>query len=254
MRLAKHWVPVIGVGAIALSVAVAMATGVWVSSGREEIARKTEAGTIAAEDIKGWMTIADVVRLFRVDERELRERVGIPAAIPAATALRDLEDKVADFETDKVRQAVASLLAGQPDRPAKEGEQTSAPVGKAKAEGPAAPETSAASTQVVPVTGAAVKPAPAPTARPAGAAGPSGEEGHQSSPEPGTDPAEIKGYMTLAEVSEAFGIPLAELRANLGLPEDADPHRALRDFRGEVPAFEVEQAREVVRQWLAGRE
>lgn len=103
------------------------------------------------------------------------------------------------------------------------------------------------------MTGAAAKPAPAPTAGPAGAAGPSGEEGHQSSPEPGTDPAEIKGYMNLAEVSQAFGIPLAELRAGLGLPEDADPRRALRDFRGEFPDFEVEQVREAVRQWLAGR-
>ncbi len=85
MRLDKRWVPVIGVGVMALTIAVAMATGYWVSSGRVAIAQKTAAGTIQPDilsgvpapprtraepglptgepdDIKGSMTLAEVTR------------------------------------------------------------------------------------------------------------------------------------------------------------------------------------------------
>lgn len=58
--------------------------------------------------------------------------------------------------------------------------------------------------------------------------------------------SEIKGWMTLRQVSEQCGVPLEELKAELGLPDGVSPDAALRDLRAQVDGFEVELVREVV--------
>lgn len=60
-------------------------------------------------------------------------------------------------------------------------------------------------------------------------------------------PGEARGWMTLAQVSEANLVPLPEILETFGLPADTDPATALRDLESEsfsVPAF---------RAWLAER-
>lgn len=237
MRLARPWVPVLGVGVIVLSVAVAMAAGAWVSTGREEIARKTVAKTLAVEDIKGWMTIREVAELYRVDEGELRRAVGIPVSVPASTPLRELEQTVEGFEVDEVRTAVSGLQSGQPVIPA----PTQAPAATGVSSKVPPPSTAGRPVQ------AKGRPAPTPAATTAPGAASAGEH----APAFVTSPEEIRGTMTLNEVSSAFNFPVDQLRDKLGFPAEADPNRPLREFKSEVPGFEVELVREAVRQWLA---
>jgi hypothetical protein len=65
-------------------------------------------------------------------------------------------------------------------------------------------------------------------------------------------PDEIKGMNTLAEVVKAFDVPADRLKAESGLPADADENRPLRDFKSEIDGFEVEQVREAVRRLVQG--
>jgi hypothetical protein len=66
-----------------------------------------------------------------------------------------------------------------------------------------------------------------------------------------TDPAGIKGWMTLAEVSEIYGIPLAELRARLNLPADLPADTPLKDLERTGAGFETSAVRDVVAAYRA---
>lgn len=60
-------------------------------------------------------------------------------------------------------------------------------------------------------------------------------------------PGEARGWMTLAQVSEANAIPVEEILAAFDLPAATDPATALRDLESE--AFSVA----ALRAWLAER-
>ncbi len=64
------------------------------------------------------------------------------------------------------------------------------------------------------------------------------------------DPTGIKGWMTLAQVSETYGVPLAPLYERLAIPAEQDPQTALKDLEAVVPGFEVELVRETVAKYL----
>jgi hypothetical protein len=66
------------------------------------------------------------------------------------------------------------------------------------------------------------------------------------------DPAGIKGWMTLADVSTTYGVPLDLLYQQLGIPAEVSPDTALKDLEAVVPGFEIELARTVVTDYLAG--
>jgi hypothetical protein len=58
--------------------------------------------------------------------------------------------------------------------------------------------------------------------------------------------AQIKGRMTLQEVSDQCGVPLETIYAELGLSQDVAPGTILRDLAGQIEGFEVQRVREVV--------
>jgi hypothetical protein len=58
---------------------------------------------------------------------------------------------------------------------------------------------------------------------------------------------EIKGWMAIGDVADAWHIPLAEILAAFDLPDDTPPSTALKDL--ESDAFSVS----AVREWLAAR-
>ena len=60
-------------------------------------------------------------------------------------------------------------------------------------------------------------------------------------------PGEARGWMTLAQVSEANAIPVEEILAAFDLPAATDPATELRDLESE--AFSVA----ALRAWLAER-
>lgn len=63
-----------------------------------------------------------------------------------------------------------------------------------------------------------------------------------------TDVNTIKGWMTLAQVSEAFNVPVAEILSAFNLPADTAPSTALKDL--ESDSFDVTG----LRTWLQNRQ
>jgi hypothetical protein len=60
------------------------------------------------------------------------------------------------------------------------------------------------------------------------------------------DPEGIKGWMTLAQVSETYGIPKEELWARLNLPADLPADTALKDLEALIDGFETSAVRDAV--------
>jgi len=65
------------------------------------------------------------------------------------------------------------------------------------------------------------------------------------------DPEGIKGWMTLQDVSDTYGVPLADLYTGLGVPADLPPTTAMKDLENIIPNFETETARLWVANYLA---
>ena len=66
----------------------------------------------------------------------------------------------------------------------------------------------------------------------------------------GNDPLEIKGWMTIEQVAEAYRVPPAELKANAGIPPSVPDATALRDIERLAPGFSAQR----VRNWLLARQ
>jgi hypothetical protein len=65
----------------------------------------------------------------------------------------------------------------------------------------------------------------------------------------GTDPAEIKGWMTIEEVITAYKVPKEQFYAQFAIPADLPLDTPLKDIEALVPEFSVT----AVRDWLAAR-
>lgn len=64
----------------------------------------------------------------------------------------------------------------------------------------------------------------------------------------GVTVTEIKGWMAIGDVAQAWQVPLAELLPAFGLPADTPPSAALKDLESE--SFSVT----ALRTWLAARQ
>ena len=66
--------------------------------------------------------------------------------------------------------------------------------------------------------------------------------------------ADIKGWMTLQNVSDGLKIPLPDLYKLAGIPEGAavPPTTAMKDLEGLVEGFEISLLREAAAAYLAG--
>jgi len=66
------------------------------------------------------------------------------------------------------------------------------------------------------------------------------------------DPEQIRGWMTLTDVSEAYGIPLEAFYTWLGPVAGLGPETAMKDLEALIPGFETGTVREFVAAYLAG--
>lgn len=210
MRLNPFFMPVLVVGALLGTVFTAQALGQWSISGRTTV----DAGQLAPADIKGWMTLQQVMDGLPVPATDLYALMAIPADIPPGTALKDLEALVPGFEVSVLRERVAVWQAG--GAPATE-------VPPATAVPPAATTT--------PLPTVAAPPTVLPTE--ASHTGPGDGSGAGPTPLPAGQilPADqIKGRLTLAEISAQCAVPLGRLLAALGLPAETDPALKVKDL------------------------
>ena len=86
--------------------------GVWSSSGR--VTASGEAVQITGADpaeVKGWMTIKDVMTAYHVPKETFYEQFTLPADLPETTALKDIEPIVPDFSVTTLREWLAARAA-----------------------------------------------------------------------------------------------------------------------------------------------
>ncbi len=257
MRVNKFWMPVLALVPILLAVTVAQLTGSFATSGRDVV----NMANMTSEDIRGWMTWQDVSDGFGIPLPDLYTLVGIPADIPANTAMKDMEGLIDGFETTTVREAVAAWLAGQEPQPvqtessgaASPGTEVDPPIegqlletAMPKPAQQLATEPTVASTQPMPATDHV----PQGDGVPQGEGVPLGDGG-------GTGPtplppgkilpaSEIKGRHTLAEIADQCVIPLDALIAALNLPADTDPATQVKTLTSTGAVSEIDVIRDAV--------
>ncbi|HQX10183.1 MAG TPA: hypothetical protein PKY66_07215 [Thermoflexales bacterium] len=229
MRVNPIFVPLLFVFVLLGTVFGSQLLGLWSVTGRSAV----NTANMTAADLKGWMTLTDVMTGIKISKPELYDLMKIPADVPETAALKDLEKIVPGFETSTLRDALTARGAVAP-----------APV-------QAAP-TAVAPTPVAP---APVAPAIQPTVRITGtgalSATHASDDGLRPTPTalpPGVTLTvdQIKGSMTLRQVSEQTGVPLGAILEALGLPADVGVDTALKDLISAGKLTEVTQVRDAV--------
>jgi len=231
MRVNPVFVPLLFVFVLLGTVFGSQLLGLWSVTGRSAV----NTANMTAADLKGWMTLTDVMTGIKISKPELYDLMKIPADVPETAALKDLEKIVPGFETSTLRDALTARGAVAP-----------APV-------QAAP-TAVAPTPVAPAP-APVAPAIQPTVRITGtgalSATHASDDGLRPTPTalpPGVTLTvdQIKGSMTLRQVSEQTGVPLGAILEALGLPADVGVDTVLKDLISAGKLTEVTQVRDAV--------
>jgi hypothetical protein len=220
MRINKYTMPAVAIVMLLGAVFTAKAIGAWQTSGRDMV-DPTQPFTSA--EIRGWMPLSYLADRLDLTQAELSELLDLPPGTAPETALKDLEEVI---EVSEVREILAVYLdeaTPEPDSTSAEGEVTTVPEPTSTQ---AAPDQEA---DHVPGSGAGTGVGPTPL-----------PEGQILSA------AEIKGRMTLREVSEQCAMPLELLYSELGLPAGTSPLVALKDLQAQFADLDVETVREVV--------
>lgn len=234
MRVNKYLMPAVVLVVLLGTVAIAQATGNFVTSGKGMV----DLANLAPEDIKGWMTWQDISDGFAIPLEELYALLNVPADIPPSTAVKDMETLLEGFETSDVREALAAYL-GVPYT----------------AEGESAPPSSAEQATATPTpvaTSAAPTVAPQPTQihvpQGDGSGDPAGDGTGPTPLPPGQvlSASEIKGRHTLAEIAQQCAVPLDQLYAALNLPVDLDSNTQVSSLTSLGLVAEVQTVRDAV--------
>ena len=106
MRVNPFFMPVIVIVVLLGTVFVAQAAGIWSTSGRDTV----DLGQMTPADIKGWMTLQQVMDGVGISQSDLYALAGIPANLPPTTVLKDLEPLIPGFEISTLRDALTARL------------------------------------------------------------------------------------------------------------------------------------------------
>ncbi len=226
MSVNRLLMPIIVITVLLGTVLGSQLLGIWSISGRTSV----DMGELAPEDIKGWMTLQQVADGLDLSIEEVYQVGGIPADVSPDSALKDLEDVI---EVSALREALADYLSGG---------ETPEPTAAPAADVDTTPEAGATPTAAAPVS------TPEATAEATPEAAHTGDgTGPTPLPEGQILPADqIKGRMTLREVSDQCAVDLDAVLAALNLPQDTDPDTQLKTLIEEGVLDEVTQVQEAV--------
>lgn len=235
MRVNPFLVPIIVIAALLGSTLIAQAGGFWSTSGRTSVNLEN----MTAVDLKGWMTLQQVMDGMKISKEQLYAAGNIPLDVPTSTALKELEGIVPDFEVSTLREKLGAPEGYVPDD-MMEGDHDMEPMAEPKVEPTPTPLPQPTATPIVhtqPVTGTH--------------AGPGAGTGTGLGPTPLPPgqilPADqIKGRMTLREVADQCAVPLDKLLAVLNLPADTDPNTGLKDLISSGKIADVDPVRVAV--------
>jgi hypothetical protein len=195
--------PILLIVALLGTVVAAQAIGKWSVSGRDTV----DITKLAPADLKGWMTLQQVVDGLGISQSELYAIGNIPAETAPTTALKDMEAVVS---VTTLRDKLTARFA--------------APSSSANA----APTQAvvATSTALAQITATHATPTPLVTGQ--------------------ILPADlIKGKMTLREVSQQCAVPLDKLLAALKM-SDINPDTAIKDLIAQSKLVDVTDVQKVV--------
>lgn len=207
MKVNSFLMPILLIAALLGTTFTAQALGIWSTSGREAV----DVTKLTPADIKGWMTLQQVIDGLPISQTDLYRIGGIPADTSTSTALKDLEDII----------SVTTL--------------------RGKLTVPSSNTTEAITTptsQATPIPGATA------TAKDL-----SGEVHVTATPLSAGQvlPAnQIKGKNTLQEVSEQCAVPLDKLLAELKLDLATSPTTAIKDLIAQGKITDVTDVQKIV--------
>jgi hypothetical protein len=204
MRVNPFFIPILFVVALLGTVLVAQNAGAWSTSGRSVVS----ANQLTPADIKGWMTLQQVMDGIGIPQEELYPLIGIGSDVSANTALKDLESIVPGFEISVLRDKLTARAEASPIMT------------------PSAPPATPTPAPVIAAT-----PHTSPTPLPAGTV---------------LTGNAVKGRMTLREVSDLCAVPLDALLQALQLPADTDPAVAIKDLVAQGKLAEVTDVQQAV--------
>jgi hypothetical protein len=220
MRVNRFLMPIIVIVALLGTTFIAQAAGFWSTSGKDSI----DLDNMTSADIKGWMTLQQVMDGLKISREELYAVGGIPLDVPTETALKELEGIVPGFEISTLREKFAAPV--NPIEPLAPIEPTPLP------QPTATPIATVTHTQSITGTqhtgdGTGLGPTPLPPGQ--------------------VLPADqIKGRMTLREVADQCAVPLDQLLSALNLPPDTNPNVALKDLINAGTLAEVTAVKDAV--------
>lgn len=237
MRVHPLLVPILFVVAFLGTVAVAQSAGLWSTSGRTSVTLSQ----LAPADVKGWMTLQQVAEGFGLSQAELYALVNLPADVPASTALKDVEKLAPGFEVSALREALEARMTAP-----------AAPTDAPALPTPQPTDVSAALTPTPAPTDGVAPPTPTPASagqnQPQNKAGGGNNAGAHVTPTPLPAGAvlpgsEIKGRMSLREISDLCAVPLDALLAALNLPAGANTDAPIRELvsQGQIPSLSAAQ-------------
>lgn len=218
MRVNRFLMPVIVIVALLGTTFIAQAAGFWSTSGKDAIHLEN----MTSADIKGWMTLQQVMDGLQISKEELYAVGGIPLDVPTETALKELEGIVPGFEISTLREKLAAPARSAPIEPPAPIEPTPLPQ-------PTATPIHTQSITGTLHTGAGT--GVGPTLLPPGQVLPADQ---------------IKGRMTLREVADQCAVPLDQLLAALNLPPDTNANIALKDLINAGTLAEVTTVKDAV--------
>ncbi len=214
MKVPIWIIPALTIALLFGSWGIGKAVGQWETSGRQQVVPGEQ---ITVADIKGWMTIQQAADGLGLEPQEIITLLDAPDGVEIGpqTQFKELEELITGFGLTTFRPVLTAYLTG------------SAP--------PAAATSSSSQTS------APAAPDPTPTGTPTG----TGTPGSGST-------ASITGQMTLRQVADDYGLDVAVLAAEAGLPADTDPDLALKQIRDTVAGFEIQAVRDAVARLTSG--
>ncbi|MHB1416057.1 MAG: hypothetical protein ACYC1C_12485 [Chloroflexota bacterium] len=119
LRVNTYLFAFLGLLLILGTVQVSQMAGLWTTSGKVTAGGEKVAATGANPDeIKGWMTIDEVLKAYNVPQADFYAKFGIPADVPVTAQLKDLESVAESFSVTDLRTWLTERMAAAGMTPA----------------------------------------------------------------------------------------------------------------------------------------
>jgi hypothetical protein len=212
MRVHPFFMPILLLVGLLGTTFTAQALGIWSTSGRDTV----DVANLKPADLKGWMTLQQVIDGLKISQSDLYALAGIPADTSTDSALKDLE---AIISVTTLREKLTAYTNGTTTLAL----ATPTPIATPKPTGVVGATATAKA--------AAGETHATPTPLPSGLVLPADQ---------------IKGKNTLKEVSEQCQVPLDKILAGLKLDPQTDPNTAIKDLISSGKLTEVTDVQKIV--------